>query len=114
MQQAIVLAQQLNEKIKKSEEYRRYVETDRRLRQEPELYAKYNEFRRRNYEFQFSDGDSNLYDEVFNLVKEYDTILQDSLVNDFILAEQRFCSLMQELYAALSDGLELDYEYLEK
>lgn len=114
MKQAVALAQQLNERIKSSEEYCRYVETDRRLRQEPELYARYNEFRRRNYDLQFSEGDSNLYDEVFNLAKEYDTMLQDTLVNDFVLAEQRFCSMMQEMYMALSDGLELDYEYLEK
>lgn len=114
MQQAIKLAGRLNEQIKNSEEYRRYIETDRSLKNEPELYNRYNEFRRRNYDLQFSEGDSNLYDEVFNLVKEYDTILQDSLVNDFILAEQRLCSMMQEVYVALSDGLEFDYEYLEK
>ena len=47
-------------------------------------------------------------------MKEYDTILQDSRVNDFILAEQRMCSMMRELYAELSRNLEFDYEYLEK
>lgn len=114
MQKAMELAIQLNETIKNSEEYRRYVETDNKLRNEPELYARFNEFRRRNYDLQFSEGDSNLYDEVFNLVKEYDTILQDSLVNDFIMAEQRFCSTMQEIYSSLAAGLEMDYEYLEK
>lgn len=114
MKQAIELAGRLNERIKNSEEYQRYVKTDRQLKAEPELYERYNEFRRRNYDLQFSEGDSNLYDEVFNLVKEYDTILQDSVVNDFILAEQRLCAMMQEVYAVLSEGLELDYEYLEK
>lgn len=114
MQKAIELAGRLNEQIKNSEEYQRYVKTDRQLKAEPELYRRYNEFRRRNYDLQFSEGDSNLYDEVFNLVKEYDTILQDSLVNDFILAEQRLCAMMREVYAVLSEGLEVDYEYLEK
>lgn len=114
MKQAIELAGRLNERIKNSEEYQRYVKTDRQLKAEPELYDRYNEFRRRNYDLQFSEGDSNLYDEVFNLVKEYDTILQDSVVNDFILAEQRLCAMMREVYAVLSEGLELDYEYLEK
>lgn len=114
MQKAIELAGRLNERIKNSEEYQRYVRTDRQLKAEPELYKRYNEFRRRNYDLQFSEGDSNLYDEVFNLVKEYDTILQDSRVNDFILAEQRLCAMMREVYAVLSEGLEFDYEYLEK
>lgn len=114
MRQAIELAARLNEQIKNSEEYHRYMETDRQLKAEPELYERYNEFRRRNYDLQFSEGDSNLYDEVFNLVKEYDTILQDSHVNDFILAEQRLCAMMREVYTVLSKGLEFDYEYLEK
>ena len=48
------------------------------------------------------------------MVKEYDTILQDSLVNNFILAEQRMCAMMREVYAVLAEGLEFDYEYLEK
>lgn len=114
MRQAIELAEKLNMQIKNSREYQHYVETDRRLRDNRELHERFDEFRRRNYELQFSEGDSNLYDEVFNLVKEYDTILQDSIVNDFVLAEQRLCSLMRELYGTLSDGLELDYDYLEK
>ena len=104
----------LNERIKESEEYKTYTETIRRLRQESELYARFNEFRRRNCELQFSEGDSNLYDEVFNLTKEYDTILQNSLVSDFMLAEQRLSVRMQEMYEVLTQGLELDYEYLEK
>ena len=114
MRQAIELAGRINEQIRGSEEYRNYTMADRRLKEDPELYGRYNEFRRRNYELQSSEGDSNLYDEVFNLVKEYDTILQDSRVNDFILAEQRICSMMRELYVELSRNLEFDYEYLEK
>lgn len=114
MQQAIELAGRLNKQIQSSEEYKRYLETDRRLKENIELYGRYNEFRRRNYELQYSEGDSNLYDEVFNLVKEYDTILQEPIVSDFILAEQRLCAMMREVYQALSEGLELDYEYLER
>ncbi len=63
---------------------------------------------------QFSEGDSNLYDEVFDLVKEYEEMLQESAVNDFQLAEHRLNALLRQVYAALSEELELDYEYLEK
>lgn len=114
MQQAIEMAEALNAEIRNSEEYKRYLETSRRLKQQPELYERFNEFRRRNYDMQFSEGDSNLYDEVVNLVKEYEGMLQDSAVNDFQLAEHRLNALLREVYAALSDELELDYEYLEK
>ena len=113
MQRAIEMAEELNLEIRNSEEYKRYVDTCNRLKQQPDLYNRFNEFRRRNYELQSSEGDSNLYDEVFNLVKEYDSVLQESLVNDFLVAEQRLNALMREMYATLSDNLELDYEYLE-
>lgn len=114
MQAAINMAQELNKELMGSEEYLRYRETNRRLKDNPELYGRYNEFRRRNCELQTSEGDSNLYDEVFNLVKEYDTILQDTRVSDFMMAEQHLCNLMQDVYNAMTQGLELDYEYLEK
>lgn len=114
MQAAINMAQELNKELLGSEEYRRYRETNQRLKEDAELYGRYNEFRRRNCEMQTSEGDSNLYDEVFNLVKEYDTILQDTRVSDFVMAEQHLCNLMQEVYNAMAQGLELDYEYLEK
>ncbi len=114
MQQAIEMAEALNAEIRNSEEYKRYLETSRRLKQQPELYERFNEFRRRNYDMQFSEGDSNLYDEVLNLVKEYEAMLQESVVNDFQLAEHRLNALLREVYSTLSDELELDYEYLEK
>ena len=71
MQQAIELAGRLNKQIQSSEEYKRYLETDRRLKENIELYGRYNEFRRRNYELQYSEGDSNLYDEVLNMIQSY-------------------------------------------
>jgi cell fate (sporulation/competence/biofilm development) regulator YlbF (YheA/YmcA/DUF963 family) len=113
MQQAIELAETLNSRIRNSEEYRTYQETLNRLKQQRELYERFNEFRRRNYELQSAEGDSNLYDEVFSLVKEYDAVLQESVVHDFRVAEHRLNALMREVCVALSDGLELDYSYLE-
>lgn len=114
MQRAIEMAKALNLEIRNSEEYRRYRDTSERLKQNTDLYNRFNEFRRRNYDLQFSEGDSNLYDEVFNLVKEYEAVLQDSYVNDFLAAEQRLNALMREMYVILAEDLELDYEYLEK
>jgi cell fate (sporulation/competence/biofilm development) regulator YlbF (YheA/YmcA/DUF963 family) len=114
MQQAIEMAESLNAQIRNSDEYKRYQETSRRLKQQPELYERFNEFRRRNYELQFSEGDADLYDEVVHLMKEYEPVLQESTVNEFRLAEQRLSVLMRNVYTVLSEDLELDYEYLEK
>ena len=47
MQAAINMAQELNKELLGSEEYRRYRETNQRLKEDAELYGRYNEFRRR-------------------------------------------------------------------
>lgn len=112
MQQVLEAAETLKTAIINSEEYRRYQEADRRLKECPELYDRYNEFRRRNYDLQYSEGDSNLYDEIVDLVREYDSVLQDSLVNEFRLAERRFGKLMRRVYRMISDDIMIDDGYL--
>ena len=103
MQQVLDMAESLKKEILNSEEYRRYQEADRRLKENRELYGRYNEFRRRNYELQCSEGDANLYDDEVNLVREYDYVLQDSVVNEFRLAERRLGKLMRAVYRIISD-----------
>ena len=44
MQAAINMAQELNKELLGSEEYRRYRETNQRLKEDAELYGRYNEF----------------------------------------------------------------------
>lgn len=114
MQQAIEQAITLNQRIRESGEYQNYLDTLHRLREQPDLYYRFNEFRRRNYELQFQEPDGSLYDGVLALVKEYEGVLHESVVNDFRLAEQRLNVLMREIYGILSQDLDFDYEFLEK
>ncbi|MBQ8983940.1 MAG: YlbF family regulator [Lachnospiraceae bacterium] len=112
MHQVLSAAESLKKEILQSEEYRRYEEAVKRLKEIPELYDRYNEFRRRNYDLQFSEGDGNLYDEIVNLTREYDSVLQDAAVNEFRLAERKLGKLMRSVYRTISDDLELDDDYL--
>lgn len=112
MHQVLSAAESLKKEILQSEEYRRYEEAVKRLKEIPELYDRYNEFRRRNYDLQFSEGDGNLYDEIVNLTREYDSVLQDAAVNEFRLAERKLGKLMRSVYRTISDELEMDDGYL--
>lgn len=112
MHQVLSAAESLKKEILQSEEYRRYEEAVKRLKEIPELYDRYNEFRRRNYDLQFSEGDGNLYDEIVNLTREYDSVLQDAAVNEFRLAERKLGKLMRSVYRTISDELELEDDYL--
>ncbi len=98
----------LNEKIKNTDEYKKYIDTKRALYDNIELYSKVKEFRRRNYELQNRQG-VNCFDEVNNLTNEFDELLHNSYVNGFLIAEQALCNLMQQVYNSISDGLEFDF-----
>ena len=108
MKEVINQGIKLNRQILSSKEYIRYIETKNRLYQHPELSNALNEFRRRNYELQ-NRQDINPYDEVHALVREYDELLHNSIVSDFLNAERHICKMMQKMYDAIAEGLEFDY-----
>ena len=97
---------QLNQKIKQSTEYQNYIDTKAKLCANMELCNQLKEFKRRNYELQ---NRVNPYDEVSTLVREYDELLHNSLVSDFLRAEQHICRMMQKVYNSIAEGLEFDY-----
>lgn len=107
MKEAVAKSVQLNEHIKASEEYRRYIETKKALCDNMVLYNQLKEFKVKNYELQNIQG-VNPYDEMIGLAKQYDELLHNSIVNDYLRAEQRICKLMQQVYEAIADGLEFE------
>lgn len=108
MKEVINKSKQLNEQIKQSEEYKKYIDTKHALYANMELCNQLREFRAKNYELQNRQG-MNPFDEVSNLVREYDEMLHNSVVSAFLRAEQRICKLMQQVYDSISEGLEFDY-----
>lgn len=100
----------LNEHIKQSPEYQRYISTKKLLHENTDLCQRLREFRAKNYELQNRRGD-NLYDEVNALVREYDELLHNSVVSDFLIAEQKICKMMQKVFNSVADGLEFDYPH---
>lgn len=106
-------AVRLNQIIKESEEYNQYQKTMQRIQENQELYQAMNSFRRRNYELQSYEDGINRYQEIHNLGLEYEKILRNPLVNEFLIAEQILSRKMTEVYETIADGLELDYSYME-
>ena len=108
MKEVIQESKNLNQRIHQSIEYKNYIDTKRKLYDNVELCNELKEFRRRNYELQNREG-MNPYDEVSALVREYDVLLHNSLVSDYLRAEQHICRMMQQVYNSIADGLEFDY-----
>lgn len=108
MKEVILESININNQIKRTSEYQNYINTKRRLHDNVELREKLREFRNKNYELQNRLGD-NPYDDVSSLVREYDDLLHNSVVSDFLRAEQKICKMMQKVYDSIADGLEFDY-----
>ena len=73
-----------------------------------ELSRHLQEFRAKNYELQNRQG-VNPYDEMIELTREYDELLHNSVVSDFLQAEQQICKLLQRVFDSIAEGLEFDY-----
>lgn len=106
-------AKRLNQVIKESEEYIHYQQTMKKLMENQELYQAMNAFRRRNYELQGYDDGVNRYQEIHNLALEYEKVLRNPLVNEFLVAEQILSRKLGDVYEIIAEGLELDYSYME-
>lgn len=106
-------AVKLNQAIKDSEEYRHYLCAKEEVMGDRELYQAMNAFRRRNHELQDYNDGINRYQEIHGLALEYEKVLHNPLVNEFLLAEQVLVRAMEDVYEVIADGLELDYGYME-
>ena len=107
------MAQKLNQAIRESEEYGEYRKTLAEVKAHPELYHSMNVFRRRNYDLQSWEDGVNRYNELNSLGTEFEHILREPLVNEFLIAEQAFSRAMQQMYEMVAQDLELDYDYIE-
>ena len=46
---------------------------------------------------------------MIELTREYDELLHNSVVSDFLQAEQQICKLLQQVFDSIAEGLEFDY-----
>lgn len=94
--------------IKESDTYKAYYYQLERLKRNPELHERVNEFRKRNYEIQNTSQVDELFDKMDAFEKEYEKFRENPIVDDFLRAELAFCRLMQEIYTYITG--ELDFQ----
>lgn len=108
MSDVVELSKKLNETIKESEIYRNYQICRNRLYEHPDLLRGLNEFKKKNSDIQNNGAIDNPYDEVVALFEEYDAIVHDTVVNDYLRAERKLCRLLKTMYDAIAEGLDVD------
>lgn len=91
------LAHNFVQAMKRSEEYREYEMQLTKIKQQPDLYEKTNEFRQKNFFIQNTEDAEHLMDRMEELDREYADLRSIPLVEDFLDAETSFCRMMQEV-----------------
>lgn len=104
-------AEELKQTILNSEEYRNYDMYRRLLNETPDLKARANEFRMANVAMQMKNNGENR-DEMQELATEYNDLLNNSVVREFLNAELIFCKMMQQVNAILVSDVELELDFL--
>ena len=107
MEKVIELSIQLNEMIKQSSDYQRYIDAKNKLYQNDELKNRLLEYKRRNFELQNLQG-VNPFDDMNNLAREFDDVIHNSIVSEFLAAERHICILMQKVFDSITNGLEFE------
>ncbi|EOS30004.1 MAG: YlbF family regulator [Kineothrix sp.] len=83
--------------IKGSEEFREYKAGLERIQEEPDLYDKVNEFRKKNYMLQNAEDSEDYIERLEELDREFEDVRAIPMVDDFLAAELGFCRMMQEI-----------------
>ena len=94
--------------IKGTDVYRKYNFQLARIKTNPELFNKVNEYRWKNYELQNTSQVDQLFDRMDAFEREYAAFRENPLVDDFLNAELAFCRMMQEINVFITK--ELDFE----
>lgn len=113
MDEVLAMSEKLNRLLLDSQEYRRYADAMHVLQTEPELYQAMTEYRKRNRQMQMYTPEETIFEENNHLVAEFESVLKNDAVENFLAAEQRFCRMMQTVYALLGRDLEFDDEYMK-
>lgn len=104
----IAAAKQFAETIMTSDTYKEYLYQREKIKKQPMLYEKVNDFRQRNFELQNEADSDDIFERMEAFEKEYEKFREDPFVDGFLRAELGFCRMMQEVYVLLAE--EIDFE----
>ena len=96
--------------IRESDTYREYLDQREKIKKQPELYDKVNEFRQRNFDLQNESDSEDLFDRMEAFEQEYMKFRENPLVEDFLRAELAFCRMMQEVNIVITAEIDFEYE----
>ena len=101
------LSNQVSEAIRNTPEYAEFSRLLSKLKEDPELYRHVDEMRDKN--FMIHQGDvGDPYDMMDALTNEYEGVINNVSVSEFIQAEIALCKMIHEFNRNVTASLEID------
>lgn len=98
--------------IKQTKEYISYNEGLKNIKENNELYEQVNEYRRRNLEVHLKSNEP--YEDAIRLQYDFEEILGNPMVAQFIFIEQKMCKMLKEIDRQIIETFNIDIEFLDK
>lgn len=98
--------QQLIAEILVSDTYKEYDIQRNKVNQVPDLKAKIDDYRVRNFELQMSED--NALDKIDQFEREYANFREEPLVSDFLAAELAFCRMIQDINTKIAEAMHFE------
>lgn len=94
--------------IKDTEVFKRYYYQLGKIKKNPELFQKVNEYRQKNFEIQNTCQENELFEKMDAFEREYEKFRDNPIVDDFLRAELALCRMIQEINVFITN--EIDFE----
>ncbi|MBR3602598.1 MAG: YlbF family regulator [Lachnospiraceae bacterium] len=98
----------LNE-FQNSSAFRDYKYQKERIKKVPGMKDRINEFRKKRFEFQKYQGE-DLFEKIDEFQREYQAFKEEPIVREYLAAELEICRLVQQIYGAIDELVDIDME----
>jgi cell fate (sporulation/competence/biofilm development) regulator YlbF (YheA/YmcA/DUF963 family) len=99
----------VNQLLKESKEYQRFIFARNQLRANTDLYQRLKEMKERYKDVQ-AYWEGNPYDEIYRICQENDELLHNSVVNEYLRAESALSRLIRMMVDTVVEGFHIDFE----
>lgn len=96
--------------VKNTDAFIEYEKQKERIKAYPDLKARLDEFRERNYRLQTSENTNELFEELDKFTIEYEAFREIPMVHDFLQKELAYCRMIQQINDRLLKAFAVDFE----
>ena len=96
-----------------SDEYVRYKNAEKKIKDFPGLYEEVNAFRKSNMDVQ-QDESIDLFVATDRIEQEYQELRENKYVQEFLAAELAFCRLYQRINYTILENLDFNVDFLRQ